>query len=111
MFAIALPVAGISEIWVDEFDNTSLIASSAGVSVAEGKVLLSPAEPLRQGEQIGGGGISPSLLRVGSLYSMYYATGASIMLATSADASNWTNQRVAISAGPSGLPHPPARPF
>jgi len=102
MFAIALPVAGISEIWVDEFDNTSLIASSAGVSVAEGKVLLSPAEPLRQGEQIGGGVISPSLLRVGSLYSMYYATGASIMLATSADASNWTNQGVAISAGLSG---------
>ena len=105
MFAITLPVAGISEIWVDEFDNASLISYSAGVSVAEGKALLSPAEPLRQGEQIGGGVISPSLLRVGSSYSMYYATccpGNAIMLATSSDANNWTNQGVAISPGLSG---------
>ncbi len=95
------------ETWIDEFDNTTLIGSSQGVSVTGGKVQLTLNQLERQGLQIAGTSLlSPSIVRVGPSYYLYYSIfgpPGSILLATSSDANNWVGQGVVVAPGLAGV--------
>ncbi len=103
VLACAQVAAAITEIWIDEFDNTTLISSAQNVTVSAGRVQLNPNPLERQGLQFGDGNVgAPSILRVGTSYYMYYSSGISILLATSSDANNWTRQGVVVAPGLAG---------
>ncbi len=106
VLALAPLAAAITETWIDEFDNTTLISSAQNVMVSGGRVMLTPNPLERQGLQLGSGGVgAASLVRVGTSYYMYYSEyslGISIRLATSSDAKNWTRQGVVVAPGLAG---------
>ena len=105
----ALPASAASGVWSDNFHDLSHVAAHQNVAIGEGSVTLFPDGVERQGLQLGNSSEmdSPSIVKVGTLWYMYYAigissSGHSIALATSPDGNSWTPQAVVISPGFSG---------
>jgi len=105
----ALPASAASGVWSDNFHDLSHVAAHQNVAIGGGSVTLFPDGVQRQGLQLGNSSEmdSPSIVKVGTLWYMYYAigissSGHSIALATSPDGNSWAPQAVVISPGFSG---------
>ncbi len=107
--AVAVPSGASTESWTDEFDNPSLVDSSAGVVIGGGFAALGPNPLERQGIQVSSGSdiISPAIVKVGSEYFLYYAEcspsgSCAIALAVSSDSNSWTSQGIVVQPGLAG---------